>query len=296
MRAVAANGRRSEMPKLKTILDTLDDVDEAHREFYTENEDGKFVLAVEGFRDHPEVQALKTAFDRQKETNKTTKEKLDDVEAKLKKIPEDFDPAAYAEMKARIEAIDDLDDDDPDPDPKAKGDPKKLREKIEARLQAKFDKVERELTDAKVASEARAEYFKKTLDEYIAKGALVEALVGVKIKPELMGAAKALHIGKIEVTDDDGKHVALVKGDIGEQTVTEYVEAWSLTDEGKAMILADKNSGSGDKDDPNNRERVPNPWNPKTRNLTEQGRITREDFGKACRLAREAGMPEPRKE
>lgn len=63
---------------LKAVLETLDGVDDAVKSFYTEA-DGKFVLAVEGVDDHPEVRGLVTA-------NQTNAQKAKDRQAKIESL------------------------------------------------------------------------------------------------------------------------------------------------------------------------------------------------------------------
>jgi len=52
---------------LKTILETLEGVDDALQSFYVEN-DGKYVLQVEGVDEHPDVANLRNAYQRTKAT------------------------------------------------------------------------------------------------------------------------------------------------------------------------------------------------------------------------------------
>lgn len=57
---------------LKTVLDTLEGVDDAAKTFYKEA-DGKFVLDVEGIDDHPEVRSLSNAYSRTKADREAAK-------------------------------------------------------------------------------------------------------------------------------------------------------------------------------------------------------------------------------
>lgn len=86
------------MTKLQTVIDTTDGLDEAIANFYTEN-DGKYVLAIEGVDAHPEVANLKSAYERVKADIKTTKAERDALKAKVSNLPEDFDPAKWDKLK-----------------------------------------------------------------------------------------------------------------------------------------------------------------------------------------------------
>ncbi|MDQ7776294.1 phage scaffolding protein [Paracoccus aminovorans] len=88
---------------LKTVVDTLDGLDEAMKALYTEK-DGKFVLDLEGVDAHPEVANLKSAYERvkaDKATLKTEADKArDDLAAALKGKP---DEAALVAERQRLE-------------------------------------------------------------------------------------------------------------------------------------------------------------------------------------------------
>ena len=86
---------------LKTVVETLDGLDEAVKSLYAEA-DGKFVLQVEGIDAHPEVLNLKSAYER-------TKGEKDAAKAEAKKAKDDLatalkdKPDADALVKLRDE-------------------------------------------------------------------------------------------------------------------------------------------------------------------------------------------------
>lgn len=67
---------------LKTVVDTLDGLDEAMHELYTET-DGQFILNVEGVDQHPEVANLKSAYERVKAKEAEARQKAKDAETLL---------------------------------------------------------------------------------------------------------------------------------------------------------------------------------------------------------------------
>lgn len=89
---------------LKTVLDTLDGVDDAVKAFYAEK-DGKFILQIEGVDAHPEVANLKSAYERVKADKATLKAEADkakaDLDAALKDKP---DEAAVLKLRQELEA------------------------------------------------------------------------------------------------------------------------------------------------------------------------------------------------
>ncbi len=88
---------------LKTVVDTLDGLDEAVKPFYAEA-DGKFVLQVEGVDAHPDVANLKSAYERvkaDKEAAKAAEKKAkDDLAAALKDKP---DADALVKLRDELE-------------------------------------------------------------------------------------------------------------------------------------------------------------------------------------------------
>ena len=94
---------------LKTVVDTLDGLDEAVKPFYAEAE-GKFVLQIEGVDAHPDVVNLKTAYERvkgDKEAAKAAEKKAkDDLAAALKDKPDaDALVKLRDEMEGKIAAL-----------------------------------------------------------------------------------------------------------------------------------------------------------------------------------------------
>ena len=67
---------------LKTVLQSLDGVDDAVQSLYVEA-DGAFVLDLEGIDQHPEVVNLRTAHERQKADNSTLRQERDAARADL---------------------------------------------------------------------------------------------------------------------------------------------------------------------------------------------------------------------
>jgi hypothetical protein len=80
---------------LKAIVDTLDGVDEALQGLYAKGEDGKFRLELEGAETEEEVAGLRSALQKERERAKT-------YEARLKKLPEGFDPSKDLEELATL--------------------------------------------------------------------------------------------------------------------------------------------------------------------------------------------------
>lgn len=90
---------------LKVTLETLDDVQEELKPFYTETEGG-YVLQVEGVDNHPEVKNLKNAYTAEKAKRAEAQDKLRDALAKLeaKPAPTAKDEAEMVRLREELEA------------------------------------------------------------------------------------------------------------------------------------------------------------------------------------------------
>ena len=88
---------------LKTVLDTLDGVDDALKGFYTEA-DGKYVLDVEGIDAHPAVANLKTAYERTKADKAAASATLKDLQSQMAELSKNKpDEAALVAARKALE-------------------------------------------------------------------------------------------------------------------------------------------------------------------------------------------------
>lgn len=79
------------------------------------------------------------------------------------------------------------------------------------------------------------------LQNYLVDGGLTEALAKANIKTGLIGAAKALLKGQVQITDADGNYQASING----KPIADAINEWAATDEGKNFVNAPVNSGGG---------------------------------------------------
>lgn len=239
---------------LKTLLDTLDGVDDAVKPFYTET-DGKFILQIDGVDSHPDVANLKSAYERTKADRDTARTERDAAKALAKDFPDDFDAEKWAKLK------------DGKPDEAALI---KLRETLEAdrdEWKGKFETAnktalknatDRDLTDALNAAGVTNPTFAKA-----ARGMLAD---GVKI-------------------GEDGK--PFVETDMGPLPLSEHVKRWA-GGEGKDFVTPA--SGGGSKGGEGKGGSDSNPWAKDTRNLTQQAALMKSDPAEAERLKAAAGV------
>ena len=83
---------------LKTVLETLEGVDDAVQPFYAEV-DGKFILQIEGVDNHPEVAALSNAYARTKADRETAKEETKTLKAQIAELQKGAPDTAATQAK-----------------------------------------------------------------------------------------------------------------------------------------------------------------------------------------------------
>ncbi|MEJ8571235.1 hypothetical protein [Microbaculum marinum] len=271
--------------KLKAIVENLDDVPAEYQDLY-EEKDGKFVLKLENdIREHPSVAALQNAFERQKTENRDLKAKIADLERKVEGLPDDFDPQEYDQLKQRIEELEADDNDGKDKDRDKEEAVNRVREKYEQKLERA--KRDREESDRQKDEENAA--LREQLRNSTISTSLNEAMEQANIDPKFRKAVRAILRDQVKVIDKDGDPFAVVETDLDpEQPLAAYVAEWGDSDEGK-IYVGKPVGGGANGNDRRGGGSAKNPWKDDQWNLTEQGRIIKEDRQKADRLAREAG-------
>jgi hypothetical protein len=239
---------------LKTVLETMDGIDDAFKSLYTET-DGKFVLQIEGVDHHPDVANLKSAYERVKQDKAAVMAERDTFKAKAEKMPEDFDLSAWEKAKS------------------GKADEAALI-KMRAELEADRDSWKNK------AGEAEGK-----LSRFAVERDLGDALLAAGITdPGLSQGARAILASQVK-TGDDGK--AIVESDMGPLGVGDYVKRWAAGD-GKAFVTPP--SGGGRKGGDGSGQTSDNPWKAETRNLTKQAEIMKSNPEEAARLKAAAGI------
>jgi hypothetical protein len=265
---------------LRAVIENAEDVPEAFKSEYVEK-DGKFYLDLDNtINTHTSIMPLSIALTNVKKEKKTLQDKVTALEAKTTGLPDEFDPAKYADLVAELEAL--------------KVDPQRDKD-TEAKLQKERERYEQRLRDAEAkrvadlkAKDKEIEERDGVIHETLVDGGLTEALVKHGVAPHFMTATRALLRSSVKIKrEDDGKRHAMVDTDLGEVDIDHFVENWSKSDDGKPFVVQAK--GSGGHGSGNGRGSEINPWAKDAFNLTEQGRIVTTDKEKARRLMKSAG-------
>lgn len=256
--------------RLKAVVDSLDEVDEKYHDLYIER-NGRFEIQVEGMKTPADVERVMISLTKEREEHKKTKEKLQafgglDPEEVLQKLDrfEELEAAAAGKI-----------------------DDSKLNEIVEARLRSKLAPVERErakLLEENQSLQSKVEQYQakerqRTIHDAVRQAAMKVKVVDTAIEDALLLAERVFEI------DDSG---AIVTKDGVGVTPGVAPEVW-FTDMqhrrphwwGPSQGLNSRgNNGSGGGN---------NPWTAEHWNLTEQGRIVRENRTKAEQMAKAAG-------
>lgn len=202
---------------LKTVLESLDGLDEAVQNLYTKTENG-YILNVEGVDAHPDVANLKSAYERVKADKKTISDERDALKTKVDGLPSDFDPDQWEKFKKGGA---------PDPEEMVK-----MRQTLESERDEWRQKYEGTI----------AEIQKRSV-----RDAVTAALADHGV-PEAARYGAGLHMldgRKVEMQGD----TPMIDTDMGPMAVADYAKRW-VASEGKGYVQPPQ--GGGAKGNPGN--------------------------------------------
>lgn len=257
---------------LKAILDSLEGVETHFHSLYTER-NGKYELTgIEGVKTQADIDRLQTALTKERNDHKTLKDRF----------------ATFGDRKPEeiIAALDRI----PELEAAAKGnlDEAKLNEIVEGRIKSRLAPVERQAqTLQQQLSEANA-----SLEMLRTKDSLrivTDAVRGAASKLKVVDSAVedvTLLAERLFTIDETG--AVVTKDNVG---VTPGISAdvWLTDMQAKRPHWWGPSQGGGAGGNRGGGSGVTNPWSKDSWNLTEQGRIYKENSGKAEQLAKAAG-------
>jgi len=228
------------MAKLDAVVESVDDLPEGVRDFYTESDDGTYRLDVAGVEFEDDVKGLKNAL-------RSERRKRSAAEKQLAAIPEDFDPAEWEDIRAlrdSQESGDGPSDPDPDPDPSRNDPPseseivKRVRQTVESRYQKKLDALEKE------NEELKSERQRHTVQTEIASAL---DTIGITDPTYRKAAAALLRERGVEAVFEDGEYRAVLTDDLGEvRELGNYItNEWAKTEEAERFLPANGATGGG---------------------------------------------------
>lgn len=258
--------------KLKAVYENVADIPAGYEDLFTEK-GGKWVFTgVEGIKTQADVDTLQGALTKERNDHKATKAKLttfgdmdaDEVHAKLDRITE-LEAAAGGKL-----------------------DETKINEIVEGRIKAKTAPLERELQKAKDALVEKDTAIKNFEVQDIRRkvgDAVRSAATASKVRPEALDDALMLSERMFEI-DESGAIVA--KDNCG---VTPGIDpaTWLTEMQTKRPHWWPESQGGGAGGGRGNIGSAANPFSADGWNMTEQGKIYKENPARAENLAKSAG-------
>jgi len=286
---------------LKAVLtpDEYEALDDGFRAQYKQTQSGDhWVLDLEGVDDHPVVKGMATTLRKFKEVApdanvlKTRFTEHDTLKADLEALQETWKELEAEEVREQLKRLEELEKGDGKVDVAAQIDSAKaVLERKHARalqdVETKRATLEKQLTD-------REQY----ISDLILEQELEAGLAHIKAIEELRPGAKALIRARYKLSaereEDEvtGKprYKGVVKTDLGENSVADFFERWQTEPEAEPYLPASGNAGTGSKSgDGGGGGRKTNPWAKDTFNLTEQGKLVRDNPALAKQMAAAAG-------
>lgn len=259
---------------LKAVYEKIDDIPEPHRELYTERNGKLELTGIEGVKTQADIDRLTVSLGKERELLKTTKAtadsyaalgKIEDLQAKLDRI-EELEAAAAGKLDD--EAINKL---------------------VDGRLKSKLAPVEREkgqLATQLAEAQTKLQTFEARERQRTVHDAMRAAAVTSKIHEHALEDVLLLAERVFEI-DEAGKVV--VKDNVG-FTPGISAEVWLTEIQPKRPHWWPPSQGGGGRGNGGgNGAGGNNPWAADSWNMTEQGRIVRENPARAKQLAEVAG-------
>jgi hypothetical protein len=108
-------------------------------------------------------------------------------------------------------------------------------------LQARLDKQNKDATKTIETLNKSLTEKDGALQSYLIENGLSEALLKANVRPEMMGAVKAMLKAQAKLNNEGGEYKAL----LGDKPLFDAVSDWAASDEGKHFVAAPANSGGG---------------------------------------------------
>lgn len=268
---------------LKAVVENIDEVPEAFRDEYVQGQgdDKKWYLDVDdSIRVHTAVVPLANTMANLKKDKQKLQDRIKELEAKVKDLPEDFDPAKVAELTAEVERL--------KQDLAAKGGSAEEVQNLRRQYETRITTLTQQHEEALRARDGEVQARDQELGSILIDNGLISALTDAGVKKELLRAGVALLRPSVKVVVDEEtkRRKAVVETNLGEVELKQYVDTWAKSEEGKPFLAPATGGGATGSERGGGGA---NPWRADQWNVTEQGRVYKEDPAKAERLAKAAG-------
>jgi DNA-directed RNA polymerase beta subunit len=258
-------------PELSAVMDSIDELPTEVQSLYTEK-NGKFELTgVKGIKTQADIDRVNAAIVKEREETKRWKEKVNAYG--------DVTPDKVIELNDKIEELTLLAD--------GKVDEKKIDELVERRIKGKVGPLERENKELKkkndelttLVTEASTKEKTRTIKDEVRSAAIKSKVLDTAVDDILMLAERTFELtedNKVMTKDNIGITPGLDPATWLQEIQEKKLHWWPPSQGGGAT--GGKGNAFGN-----------NPWTNENWNMTEQGKIVRENKDKAERMAKAAG-------
>lgn len=188
---------------LKSVLESLDGVDDAVKPFYAQDEATQaYFLQVDGIDSHPEVASLRNAYTRVKTDKASLAAERDALQSKVVALPEDFDPEVWERAKAGN--VD------------------------EAAFAAKMAEMRGSLEGERDEWKGKFEGLQEDVQRKTIQEQVIHALASNKVPegPRKAAALSMMEGRKVELTGSD----VIIDTDMGPKTLQDFTKQWVSTE------------------------------------------------------------------
>lgn len=251
--------------KLKAQISKLDEVDAAYHSLYEQKGDVYVLLPIEGMKPETEFNTVHTALGKEREDHRKTKADLATAKTASSEAT-----AKVTELQAIVDA----------------GGGADIAKQVEARVSQQVAPLQRKLAEAENAVKERD----ATITKYEAKaradtiGAAISAACG-KSDVRDTAISDAVMLGSSIFEIQDG--VPITRADVAGVTPGISPDVWLAGLKDSKPHWFKESSGGGAAN--GGQRGVVNPWTAAHWNLTEQGKVLRQDPSKAEQMAKAAG-------
>jgi len=205
---------------LKVLVEDQNQLPEGFEEHYKAQDDGTYLLDVEGVDSHPDVSGLKSAYQKEKEKRQQASKQRDEYKQRADLIPEDMDTESLQQ------AVEKAKNGGKDPE----------LEKMKVKWQEELDKRDSTIQN-------KDKQMRNLIIENNLSAALTENAV---TNPVYQKAAKRMLADQIELEEDHNGHLnPVVDNNWGKKLpLGEFVKTWTAGDEGKAFVDPSRGSGA----------------------------------------------------
>lgn len=270
------------MADLNLTYDNQEDIPEALRDYYAEQEDGTFRLVAEGVKSEADVQAVQKALKKEREKRREFEKRANRISELMPDV--DLEQVEEDQLNKALSVLKGEEPDDPDDKGGKHVDIDKIKD-------AARKPLERDLETYKGEAEKWRNLAQRTLIDHALSNELTRA--GVK-DPDYRELLTERFRRQCRIDEsEDGEFAVVMDGEYGELEPGKWIKEWASTDYAKKFIGAPDNLGGGASGGGRGTSKIPNPWKKETENFDEQMRLAREDPERAKRMASEAGKSLP---